>query len=66
MDDLAFLEKLYTDEQIMKHIPGGKRESGAAIKSLTKFIQFYDQNGFGMYLLESKGIQIGYCGLRTF
>lgn len=37
----------------MHHIPGGRRESGAANKSLSKFMEFYKQNGFGMYILES-------------
>jgi RimJ/RimL family protein N-acetyltransferase len=50
----------------MKHIPGGKRENGAAEKSLSKFMQFYEQSGFGMYVLEETGVPIGYCGLRNF
>ena len=50
----------------MSHIPGGKRESGAANKSLSKFMEFYQKNGFGMYVLETGGVRIGYCGLRNF
>jgi len=65
-EDYDFLVKMYADQDVMRYISTGTRDSKKARESLEKFIKHWNDRGFGMWIVHSKQDyeKLGYMGFR--
>lgn len=68
MSDLDFFIRLYSNSDVMKHIPpkGKPATTDEAEERLHRLIHHWKEHGYGMFVIERKdgNIPVGYCGLR--
>jgi RimJ/RimL family protein N-acetyltransferase len=64
-DDLDELAAMVADEEQMRFYPGPRTRDEAAAW-IGRNLSFYEQHGFGFWLIEARETQafLGYCGIR--
>jgi len=64
----AYCQRIYCDPEVMRTLPGGKALAmvEACPRASTNLIDYWEQHGFGPWLLVAKQNErlLGHCGLR--
>jgi ribosomal-protein-alanine N-acetyltransferase len=66
VEDLEALHTVFSDPQVMRHVPGGARDSDGTRARLQSLIDHQRENGFSKWAVVEResGAVIGDCGLQ--